>query len=63
MMRQNKNRPSPFPGYMSEEVGLGQFEFFNFSSIQFGFQSQVLGFVFFWFWYSHTIAMQEYSSV
>jgi len=31
------------------KVGLGQFGFFNFRSIRFGFQSQVLGFVFFGF--------------
>ena len=28
-------------------IGLGQFGFFKFGSVRFGFQSQVLGFVFF----------------
>jgi len=44
-------------------VGLDLFGFFNFGLILFGFQSQVLGFVFFRFQYSHTTAMQEYPGV
>jgi len=31
--------------------------------LRFGFQSQVLGFVFIWFLYSHITAMQEYPAV
>jgi len=44
-------------------LGLGWFGFFSFGSIQFSFQSQVLGFIFFWFRYLHITTMQEYPSV
>jgi len=50
-------------GQLLHCLGLDRFGFFNFSLIQFGFQSQVLGLGFFRFWYSHTTAMQEYPSV
>jgi len=49
-------------------VVLGQFGFFKFGSIRFGFQFssfsfQVLGFGFFRFRYLHTTTMQEHPSV
>ena len=50
---------------INHRVGLGRFGFFNFGnfgSVWFGFNLKYLVLVF-WFWYSHTTAMQEYPSV
>jgi len=52
---------APADSRLSALVRLGRFGFSN--SVRFGFQSQVLGFVFFRFRYLHTTTMQEYTSV